>query len=63
MRLPAWKPEPAAVVGALFGALFFLYGVGVLDDWIKWANGEEAPEHVEDASLGWRRYFSVFAGS
>jgi cytochrome c oxidase subunit I len=46
-------------VGALFGALFFLYGVGVLDDWIKWANGEEAPEREEDASLGWRRYFSV----
>jgi cytochrome c oxidase subunit I len=59
MHLPAWKAEPVAVVGALFGALFFLYGVGVLDDWIKWANGEEAPEHEEDASLGWRRYFSV----
>ncbi len=59
MHLPAWKAEPAAVVGALFGALFFLYGVGVLDDWIKWANGEEAPEREEDASLGWRRYFGV----
>ena len=59
MRLPAWKAEPAAVVGALFGALFFLYGVGVLDDWIKWAAGEETPEREEDASLGWRRYFSV----
>ena len=59
MRLPAWKTEPAVVVGALFGALFFLYGVGVLDDWIKWAAGEEAPEREEQTSLGWRRYFSV----
>src|SRR5512135_2367261 len=57
MRLPAWKTEPAVVVGALFGALFFLYGVGVLDDWFKWAAGEETPPHVEDVSLGWRRYF------
>ena len=54
MRLPAWKTEPAVVVGALFGALFFLYGVGVLDDWFKWAAGEETPEH-DDSGLGWRR--------
>ena len=57
MRLPAWKTEPAVVVGALFGALFFLYGVGVLDDWLKWAAGEETPEHVDESSLGWRRYW------
>ncbi len=57
MRLPAWKTEPAVVVGALFGALFFLYGVGVLDDWIKWANGEETSEHHDESGLGWRRYF------
>jgi len=59
MRLPAWKAEPAVVVGALFGALFFLYGVGVLDDWIKWAAGEETPEREEQTSLGWRRYFGL----
>jgi cytochrome c oxidase subunit 1 len=57
MRLPAWKTEPVVVVGALFGALFFLYGVGVLDDWLKWAAGEETPEHVDESSLGWRRYW------
>jgi len=57
MRLPAWKPEPAVVVGALFGALFFLYGVGVLDDWFKWAAGRETPKHVDESSLGRRRYF------
>jgi cytochrome c oxidase subunit 1 len=57
MRLPAWKTEPVVVVGALFGALFFLYGAGVLDDWLKWAAGEETPEHVDESSLGWRRYW------
>ncbi|HTX90946.1 MAG TPA: cbb3-type cytochrome c oxidase subunit I [Anaerolineales bacterium] len=60
MRLPAWKAEPAVVVGALFGALFFLYGVGVLDDWLKWANGEEtSDEEVDETGLGRRRYFGA----
>lgn len=59
MRLPAWKTELAVVVGALFGALFFLYGVGALDDWLKWAAGEETPEHEDESSLGWRRYWGV----
>ena len=57
MRLPAWKTEPAVVVGALFGALFFLYGVRVLDDWLKWADGEETPEHKDDSASGWRRFW------
>jgi cytochrome c oxidase subunit I len=56
MRLPAWKAEPAVVVGGLFGALFFLYGVGVLNDWFKWAAGEETPEE-EEHELNWKRYF------
>jgi len=60
MRLPAWKPEPAIVVGSLFGALFFLYGVGVLDDWFKWVAGGETPEHEDEVGQwGWKRYFSV----
>ena len=56
MRLPAWKTEPAVVVGALFGALFFLYGVGVLDDWLKWVAGEETPER-DESNWGWRRFW------
>ncbi len=60
MRLPAWKAEPAMVVGSLFGALFFLYGVGVLDDWFKWAAGEETHEHMDEVrDWGWKRYFSA----
>lgn len=57
MRLPAWKIEPAVVVGALFGALFFLYGVGALDDWLKWAAGEPTAEHEDESQLSWRRYW------
>ncbi|MCX7608782.1 MAG: cbb3-type cytochrome c oxidase subunit I, partial [Anaerolineales bacterium] len=57
MGLPAWKAEPAVVFGALLGALFFLYGVGILNDWLKWAAGEETEDHLDDSHLGWRRYF------
>jgi len=39
--------------------MFFLYGVGVLDDWIRVAAGKEIPEHIDESSLGWRRYFGA----
>jgi cytochrome c oxidase subunit 1 len=57
--LPPWKAESAIVFGALLGAMFFLFGVGVLDDWIKVAVGKEIPENFDDSSLGWRRYFGA----
>ena len=57
--LPAWKAESAFVFGALLGAMFVLYGVGALSDWIKVAAGKELPEHVDESSLGWRRYWGV----
>ena len=41
--LPAWKAEPAVVVGAMVGTISFLIGVGSLNDWIKWAKGQETP--------------------
>ncbi len=59
VRLPAWKAEPALVFGALLGALLFLYGVGALDDWLKWAAGKETEDNFDDSQLGWRRYFGV----
>jgi cytochrome c oxidase subunit 1 len=58
MGLP-WKLEPAVVFGALIGAFTFLYGVGVLDDWLKWAAGEETPEHHDESQWGWPRYFGA----
>jgi cytochrome c oxidase subunit I len=50
--------ESSWVVGVLFGGLGFLYGVGAISDWLKWARGESIPDHVEDAP-GWEKYFSV----
>ncbi len=52
--------QPAYVVGALFSAAAFMLGVGVLDDWLKWMNGVDTPDHPEDAfPSGWRRYLSA----
>ncbi len=36
--------EPAWVFGALVGVISFLFGVGVMDDWVKWARGIDTPE-------------------
>jgi cytochrome c oxidase subunit I len=60
--LPAWNAEPALVGGALVGIGAFLYGSGVLNDWLKWVKGEEAIETSEQETQrpgGWRRYFNV----
>ena len=61
MGLPAWKAEPVLVVGAIFGVAAFMYGTRVLDDWLKWVNGEETPEvEVEyHGPGGWRRLASL----
>src|SRR5512141_268611 len=48
--------EPAWVFGALTGVISFLFGVGVLDDWVKWVRGIDTPEHHEDVP-GWEKYF------
>ena len=50
--------EPAWVFGALCGVISFIFGVGVMDDWVKWARGLDTPEHHEDVP-GWEKYFSV----
>ncbi len=66
MELPAWNPgtfgftQAAWVVGALVGAVVFMIGTGVLNDWWKWARGIQTPEHAQDTfSSGWARYLSV----
>ncbi|MDX1475955.1 MAG: cbb3-type cytochrome c oxidase subunit I, partial [Reinekea sp.] len=50
--------EPAWVMGGLVGAVAFLFGVGVMDDWVKWARGIDTPDHHEDEP-GWEKYFGV----
>jgi cytochrome c oxidase subunit 1 len=59
--LPAWKPEPVLVAGAALGGLAFLYGTGVLDDWLKWAKGEQTPEphEYENPLRGLARYLHL----
>ncbi len=61
MGLPAWKAEPAVVVGSLLGGVTFMIGVGVMDDWFKWMKGEDAPMHhgAPKDKPAWTRYFGV----
>ena len=55
---PFFFSEPAWVFGALTGVVAFLFGVGSLDDWMKWVRGLDTPEHKEDPP-GWEKYFYV----
>jgi len=59
--LPAWDGEPVYVGGAIIGVLAFMWGTGVLDDWIKWALGEATPEHhqVDPRLPTWARLMNV----
>ena len=55
---PFFFSEPAWVFGALVGDVSFIFGVGVMNDWVKWARGIDTPEHHEDEP-GWEKYFGV----
>lgn len=58
--LPAWNAEPILVVGALFGAIAFMFGTRVMDDWLKWARGIDTPEPAEESEAeGWKRFIHV----
>jgi len=46
MGLPP-KTEPAAVLGAAFGVIGFMIGVGGFRDWFAWAKGEDTFEAEE----------------
>ena len=64
MGLPAtaltfFFTEPAWVLGALFGGLFFLSANGSVSDWFKWARGIDTPEHHEEHYTGWEKYINV----
>lgn len=58
---PVWSDEPAWVMGAVFGAVGFMLGVGVMDDWIKWMRGIATPMHhgAPTDKPAWARYFCV----
>jgi cytochrome c oxidase subunit 1 len=54
-------PEPAWVLGAIFGVFGALLAAGVLTDWIKWIFGIETPlrHGPPEGKPNWTRYFSV----
>jgi cytochrome c oxidase subunit 1 len=49
------------VLGIIFSIVGFMVGVGAMDDWFKWINGEETPlRHGPPAGQpAWTRYFGV----
>ena len=53
--------EPALVGGFALGALAFLFGVGVFDDWLKWTRGISTSDHQEHdpEKPWWFRYLNV----
>jgi cytochrome c oxidase subunit I len=61
MGLHAWEAEPATVVGAMLGTIFFMIGVGSMNDWFRWARGEATPIHhgAPEGRPSWTRYFGV----
>ena len=50
--------EPAWVFGAFVGVVTFIFGSGVVHDWMQWARGIDTPEHHEDEP-GWQKYFGI----
>ena len=61
LGMPAWKEEPAWVLGMLFGAIGFLIGVGAMDDWSQWWKGHKTPMRhgAPPGQPEWTRYFGV----
>ncbi|MEK6222280.1 MAG: cbb3-type cytochrome c oxidase subunit I, partial [Chloroflexota bacterium] len=59
--LNAYEREPVIVGGAAIGAIAFLFGVGVFNDWIKWTKGESTIDHheIDPEKPSWWRYFNV----
>lgn len=54
-------PEPAWVLGAIFGVFGSLLAAGVLTDWIKWIFGKETPlrHGPPEGKPAWTRYLGV----
>jgi cytochrome c oxidase subunit I len=58
--MTAWNPEPVWVGGALVGVVAFVFGTGVLRDWLRVMNGEDVADHPKDFfESGWKRYLSI----
>ncbi len=61
LGLPAWSPEPAWVLGGVFGTVGFMIGIGALTDWFKIAMGQEVNDHPgEDFSSRMEAIFQLY---
>lgn len=58
LHLDSRAAEAGWALGGLVGAITFMFGTGVLTDWLKWARGISTPDHPHEES-GWIRYFNV----
>lgn len=56
-----WDQEVVFVVGGLTGGFAFMWGVGSIDDWLKWCRGQATPLHHGPPrdKPAWTRYFST----
>lgn len=61
LGMPAWKEEPAWVLGMLFGSIGFLIGVGAMGDRSQWWVGHKTPMRhgAPPGQPEWTRYFGV----
>ena len=57
---PSWSVAPVTAMGAIFGAVAFIIGVGAFNDWARWSWGQEAgdPLHGDPDAPQWPRYFN-----
>lgn len=53
--------EVHVVGGVIIGAIAFMVGVGVLDEWLGWARGKPINENIDPdpSKPNWMRYFGV----
>jgi cytochrome c oxidase subunit 1 len=69
LDMPTWTETGAADrataivtgMGAIFGTMGFLFGVGSLNDWIAWSFGRKGSDghyHPKEGVPTWYRYFS-----
>lgn len=61
LGMPGWSQEPVLVGGIILALNGFLFGVGALDDWLKWMRGIPTPMHhgPPAGKPAWTRYFGV----
>lgn len=57
LGLPAWKAESVWVGGSLVGVIAFMLATGVMNDWLKWVQGQDTPDPdpADNPLRGWKK--------